>query len=275
MEVFVKVGDEVAEGTLLARIRNTALETEFDTARENLARAEEKQREQESALIAARLEATRANANLSRIRIEFEQLQRTAQRQRLLHSKGATPRLVYEKAQAEFAAKQKQYDAAKKLAGKAEDKVSSLQRSIDAARRVVEDRRLELDEISTDLESTEVLSPVAGIVSAITAGQGEEVSPSMAALFEIAVDLTSMEAWAEASPEQLELIRPRQTADIRVAEASGEILRGIVSAIRDGRIVVEFRNPSPRIRPGLTARVSIHVRSGSGNSAAGAPANSL
>lgn len=259
--VRVKVGDEVSTGMPLARINNTALEAEFATAREDLAQAESEVNNLESLLIAARLEASRTNADLGRVRSEFEKVQRAAQRQQLLYREGATPRLVYEKAQRELKAKRKQYDVAAAVARKAEDRVDTLRAQLDAARRAADNTRSDLDEISADLEAAQVLSPVDGIITGMSARQGEEVTPAMTSLFRIAVDLSQMQAIVETTPEVLRQVRPDQPVTIRVAEMPDEALPGVVREIRDGKLIVDFANPAPEIRPGLTAQVTIRVPS--------------
>src|SRR5262245_4285073 len=71
-EYLVDVGEEVYEGQLLARLRNQALEGASELAKIELDRAETRVNNLDSSLISARLEASRARAESSRSKGEFE-----------------------------------------------------------------------------------------------------------------------------------------------------------------------------------------------------------
>ncbi len=258
--VMVNVGDEVYEHMLLARIRNSTIEAELQAAREHLEEAESQFNRLESVYIAERLETSRATADFLRVQREYEQAERAAQRQRILYREGATPRIVYEKAQAEFAAKQEEYFTAQRVARHAEDRLAGLRKELEAARRTVDDARQAMEDIAAEMEAAQIFSPVAGLVTGMAARQGEEVHVSMESLFQIATDLSRMQAIVEPPPPQLALIRPGQVAEIRIAELPGEALPGVVGEVTDRSAVIEFANPSPRVRPGLSAQVTIKVR---------------
>jgi multidrug efflux pump subunit AcrA (membrane-fusion protein) len=104
-----------------------------------------------------------------------------------------------------------------------------------------------------------VLSPVTGIVVASGAAQGDLVHPANQALFQIATDLSQLQAAAPLSPEQREKVHPGQTVEVTAPE-SGDSQQGAVEAVEDGEVVVRFPNPESRLRPGTDVQLRIKVR---------------
>lgn len=258
-EVLADVGQDVFEGQLLARIKNSALESALDRAQLEFERAQTRVSNLEGALIAARLEAARAGAEATRSRQEFEKAEKTYLRQQLLHKEGATPRLVFERAQKDYLAAKAEYESLAELAARSEERVRMMVSEIDAARRTLEERTADVEQAKEDLLATEVHSPLDGILVARRGEAGSEVNRSMQDLFQIAVELASLEVILEPEPPVLARILPGQAATVRVAETGNEPLQGSVREVKGAQVFVEFTSPSPAIRPGLTAQVTIRI----------------
>lgn len=259
-EVLVTVGEEVRQDQTLAHIRNTAIEADVKSAQDEVSRAEGIANRMESLFLTARLEASRASADLSRAQAEVYQAEKAAARQQMLHREGATPRRAYEQAQAESRAKEKEYEILRAVARTSDDRVSAAQQDVDKARAGLAEKRADLEMANGMLLASEVISPVDGVVTAITAAAGEEVNPEKGDLFQIAADLSTMEAILDPAPPLLEKVRPGQPAAVYITEARNEALPGSVRAVENGKVIVEFASPSPLIRPGLTAQVRIDIR---------------
>ena len=257
--VMVDIGDEVFENMLLANIQNTALDAEAQMAREDLDTAQARVNDLENLEASTRLEASRADADARRARGESDKAEKAARRQQMLYREGATPRLVFQKVWAEYEAKRKQFEAIDQVARKAGERVDRTRRDLDEARRRLAEAEAELEDINADLEATQIFSPVDGVLTGMSARQGEEVNLGMENLFQIAADLTRMEIAVEPSPPELDRIHPGQTARVQIAEIPNEAISGVVREIRSDRVIVEFLNPSPYVRPGLTAQVTIQT----------------
>lgn len=255
--VMVNVGDEVYQGMMLAQIDNTSLNLDIQLAQEERGKAETKANERESEAIAVRLEASRAAADLSRVRDELAQARKALDRQSLLYREGATPRQVYEKVRREYEQTLKDFETVQAVARVAAGRAESSRRAVDLARKRVDEINREIEAINRDRKATEVLSPVAGIVTGMAAHQGEEVNPGIENLFQIAVNLTKMYVVLEPNPAQMKLLHPGQRVRINVAELPEQTLEGTVTDLRVGRVEIDFTSPSPRIRPGLTAQVTV------------------
>ena len=257
--VMVEIGSEVYQGMLLAQIYNSEVEADLKAAREELRDAEDEVSSLERLRAAARLEASRAEADLARARTVFETARKAAARQAMLYREGATPRRIYEQAQAELETRRKEYDAALAIAQEAASDVEQIEKRIEAARRRVDRIRADMEAIQQDLEACQVVSPVDGVVTGMAARQGEEISAGMEALFQIAVDLSRLTVTLEPTPSEMKLLTPGQRALVYVAEMGGQPLEGRLTEMSIGKAVVDFANPSPDIRPGLTAQVVIQT----------------
>ncbi len=258
-QFMAEPGQEVFEGQLLARIRNGGLEAARQAAQSDLERVEARVRALESGLIAARLEASRSRADADRARSEYEKAERLFERQNFLFKEGATPKLVFEKARKEFEAARQEAETIGELARVAEDRVASLTKELDGARRLLEEKRQALEEARQNLEAAEVHSPVDGVLLARSRKVGDPVGPDVQDLLQIAVDLSALEVVLEPEPPVLERIRPAQEALVEVIEGPASGMPGQVSAVEQGRVIVAFANPSPAVKPGMTAHVRIRL----------------
>ena len=257
--LLVETGQPVYEGQLIARIKNAALETDRQSAAAELERAQTRLSQLESQLIVARADASRARSEASRVQGEFDRTERAHQRQQMLLKEGATPRLVYEKAAKEYEAARADRDTADGLARGAEDRLSLLVRNVDAARQSGEQDTLSLEQKNQAAAASEIRSPVSGLVVARSRQPGEEVTPDVQDLFQIAVDLSSLEAVIQADPASLARIRTGQEALITVAETPDPI-PAQVAEIKGAEVILRFQSPSAAVRPGLNAQARILMR---------------
>jgi len=257
--VLVEVGQDVHEGQLLVRIKNQLLETAQAQAIEELERAQNRVTNFEGQIVAARLEAARAEAESARAQGEAARLERAYARQQLLHREGATPRLTFEKAQKEYQTAKEEADTARELARIASERVVRLQEDLDQAKKAVEEKTEDLERAKADLAAAEVHSPVDGILVAARGAAGAEVDQTTKDLFQIAVDLSMLEAVVEPDPAALERVKPGQPAIITAVELGNEPLEGRVKEVTDRQAVVEFVSPDPALKPGLTVQVKIKL----------------
>ncbi len=255
----VEAGDEVYEGQLLAQIRSPALETAKLEAETDLERAETRVRNLEAAMSAARLEASRAVADAARVKNEYEHASKNFQREKMLLAEGATPRRNFERAQKDYVALEAETKSHDAVAAGAEERITSTQNELDAAKKLLEGKSEDVEQVTQRVGAGNVLSPVNGIVVGRRGQAGDDVHPSMTDLFQIATDMSAMQAVAQASPEQIRQLKPGQPATVTIVEMGGEILQGSVLKIDGDKVYIEFANPNPLIKPGLTAQVRIKL----------------
>ena len=255
-QYLVNVGEEVFEGEVLARIKNSGLDTAEQNARVDAERAQAKVTDLEAQLIAARLELSRTRSDVVRAKSQYEQAQKVYERQRMLLDAGATPRLTFEKAEKDFQNAKSDYDGFQGTEHNADDRIASLTQEIQNSKNMVQQKSKDLDNAEAEIAGGEVRSEVSGLVIARRGQPGDAVDQSMKDLLQIAVDLSSLEVAADGDPRALQAIRQGQPASIEIAESPSPI-DGVVREIKAGQVFVDFTSPSAVIRPGLTARIKI------------------
>jgi HlyD family secretion protein len=255
-----EVGDDVFEGQMIAHIRNDRLDLGLESATSELRQGEERVNTVEAAIIAARLEESRARADASRAKSEFERAEKVFQRQQMLMREGATPRLVFEKSQREFEEAKQDLELKETLARNAEERVESLNRDLEFAKKRLQERTLVLEDVQTDVAAGDVRSPVDGIVISRRGAPGEDVNRTMEDLFLIATAISALEIAVQPEPAVLPRIEVGQPASVHVAEMPNEAIPGTVREIKEGRVIVDFTSPTPAIRPGVTAQVYIKLK---------------
>jgi HlyD family secretion protein len=257
-QYLVDVGEEVFEGEVLARIKNTGLDAAAQTARSDAERAQSHVTDLEAQLIAARLEVSRARSDAIRAKADYERAEKAWQRQKMLLDAGATPRLTFEKSEKDYQNAKADYEGFQGTAQSAEDRVESLAKEIETAKAMVLAKSKDLDNADAQIAGGEVRSQVSGLVIARRGRAGDAVDQSMKDLLQIAVDLSALQVVVDSDARTVQQIRQGQPALIQIAEAVAAI-SGTVREIKAGQVFVDFTSPSPVIKPGLTAQVRIKV----------------
>ena len=122
-----------------------------------------------------------------------------------------------------------------------------------------------------DLKYTVIRSPVDGVVLSrqVEVGQRISASFSIPTLFVIAEDVTKMQVDTNVSEADIGGVAEGKEVSFTVDAYPGEVFHGQVRQVRNAPIniqnvviydvVVEFENPNFRLKPGMTANVSIVV----------------
>lgn len=251
---LVDVGDDVFEGELLAKIKNGRLDAVARTAQGDLGRAQAKVSDLESALLAARLEASRARADAIRTKSELDRAEKVYARQSMLMKEGATARLTFEKAEADYKKLKADSESFGGLADGAEARIDSLTKELETAKGMVAVRSQEMDEAVADLGSGEVRCPVNGVVVGRKGDAGEPVSREIQDFFTIGTELDTLEMVV--TGVALGGLKVGQAVGVVIAEAAGEI-PGVVTQVKGGEAVVEFPGGSGQVKLGVTGIIRV------------------
>jgi multidrug resistance efflux pump len=253
------VGQDVAEGQLLAHIGSQGLESAREEAARTVRHAQERVSALESQIIAARLEASRLRADANRARDQLEQSEKTYLHQQMLNREGATPRLVYERSAHNYDTVRAEFSSLDEIARQAQDRTGDLIRKLEDDKRALEDRNAELDSATVQAASAEIRSPVDGVVVARRGERGRVLAPDEANdLFEIAVDLVHLAVEIQPGAAALKRIRAGQGALVFVADLVGAI-PGSVKEVRTHDAVIELVSLNAVIRPGMPAQVRMKL----------------
>ncbi len=127
----------------------------------------------------------------------------------------------------------------------------------------------ELADAKVNLQHTDIVSPVDGIVLSRNVNVGQTVAATFQTptLFLIARDLSEMQVNTDVSEADIGLVKPGQAARFRVDAYPDESFAGRVRAVRNSPtsiqnvvtydVVIDVENPELSLRPGMTATVTL------------------
>jgi HlyD family secretion protein len=142
---------------------------------------------------------------------------------------------------------------------------------IKASEAQVEQTRAALNLAQTNLRYTRIVSPVNGTVISRSIDVGQTVAASFQTptLFTIAQDLTKMQIVASVDEADIGRIKSRQPVTFTVDAYPDLMFKGNVSEIRNApttvqnvvtyEVIVKVDNPDLKLKPGMTANVSIII----------------
>jgi len=226
-KVYVDFNSKVKSGTILAEIDPTLFGAQIDSNR--------------AQLDAASASVTRSEATV------------TSAKQRLERAK----KLVAEGigTQADLDTAQGAYDVSLADVAASKASVGQIQAQLRSSR--------------TNLDYTRIYSPIDGVVISRAIDPGQTVAASFQAptLFVIAQDLRKMRVLADVDEADVGRLKEEMDAEVRVDAFPGEKFKGQVRQVRfspntvSGVVtysaVIDVENPDIKLRPGMTATVSI------------------
>jgi HlyD family secretion protein len=147
------------------------------------------------------------------------------------------------------------------------------QANVQIAEAQVKQAQAQLDTAKVNLEYTTIHSPVNGIVISRNVDVGQTVAASFQApvLFTIAKDLTKMQVDTNVSESDIGGITEGKPATFVVDAYPNQVFKGTVTQVRNApinvqnvvtyNVVIGVENTDLRLRPGMTANVSIILAS--------------
>jgi HlyD family secretion protein len=227
--LYADFNDVVRRGQILARLEPSLFQTQVEQAEANLARAE---------------------ADVARLKVGRDAAKITLDRTARLAERRLVSEADLEAAQVEFASAEAQV------------------RSADAS---VAQSKAGLNQAKVNLEHTVITSPIDGIVVSRDVDTGQTVAASMQAptLFVLAADLTKMHLNASIDESDVGQVAPGQEVTFRVDAYPNDSFSGRVAQVRLQAVVsqnvvtyatvIDVENPELKLKPGMTATVTIEV----------------
>ena len=229
--IYVDFNSPVKKGQLIAQIDPAIFDAQVAQARANL---------------------LSAKANVEKAVVAVADAKRTMNRQKELFAKNLVARSDVDAAETAYDTANTQVSAAKAQSSQTE-----------AALKIAE----------TNLRYTRIISPVNGTVVSRNVDTGQTVAASFQTptLFNIAQDLTKMQIDSSVAEADIGKIQVGQPVEFTVDAYPDSPFKGSVSEIRNAPItvqnvvtydvVVKVDNPELKLKPGMTANVSIIVSS--------------
>lgn len=228
-EIYVDFNTEVKEGQVIAKIEQSSF----------LARVQQNEANYKSGI-----------ASLEKAKVTLENIKKKTDRSLELYEKKL---ISYEEKESAEA----QYFIARS--------------DVQSAEAKLEQARSQLDSSKVDLAYTIIKSPIDGIVINRKVNPGQTVAASFQApvLFQIANDLSKMLVECSVDEADIGKVNEDQKVKFTVDAFPDESFTGIVSQVRYSpevvqnvvtyTTIVEVENPEMKLRPGMTATVSIVV----------------
>jgi HlyD family secretion protein len=284
-KLFTDFNSTVVPGQQLAQLDQASFRAKVAQAEANLdnARAEVKSAmanvlNMRASIDTARADMASRSAQRERARVAIVDTKRILERQQALFARALLSRNEVETAQTAYDTAVAQYNATQADFESAETKLRAAQAQLVAAEAQVEKANAQvhqtqaaLEQARVDLERTIIRSPVTGTVISRSVDVGQTVAASLSSptLFTIAQDLTKMQVDTNVSEADIGSVAVGQAATFTVDAYLGQVLRGVVREIRSAPIVVQnvvnynaviaVDNPEQKLKPGMTATVSILV----------------
>jgi HlyD family secretion protein len=227
--IYVDFNSPVKKGQLIARIDPALFEAQVNQAKANL---------------------LSSKANLDKAEATSVDAKRTMERNKELLAKNLI-------AQSDFDTAETNYETAKA--------------SVSAAKSQVAQSEAALNSAETNLYYTKIVSPVDGIVVSRNVDVGQTVAASFQTptLFSIAQDLTKMQIDTNVDEADIGNIKVGQDVEFTVDAYPDITFKGKVWQVRNAPItvqnvvtydvVIQVDNPELKLKPGMTANVSIIV----------------
>jgi HlyD family secretion protein len=151
--------------------------------------------------------------------------------------------------------------------------LDSARTAYESANAGVQQSTAALNQSLTNLKYTKIISPIDGVVVDRDYDIGQTVAASFSAptLFSIAQDMTKMQVQADVDQSDIGRVAVGQTARFTVDSYPDQEFRGRISQIRLNAtvsqnvvtypVIIEVPNPDEKLRPKMTANVTIDVAS--------------
>jgi HlyD family secretion protein len=153
----------------------------------------------------------------------------------------------------------------------AQSDLDAAKAAFDGARAVLDQSNAALQQAMTNLGYAKIYSPIDGEVVARAYDVGQTVAASFSAptLFTIAKDLTKMQVQADVDQSDIGQIKAGEVARFTVDAYPDQEFRGQIAQVRLNAtvtqnvitypVMVEVANPEGKLRPSMTANVTIEV----------------
>jgi HlyD family secretion protein len=247
----------VKEGQIIAQIDPAIFQAQVDQAKANVLNAQ-------ASLLNAQSNLQSAQANVAKSQVAVVDTKRTLERNRPLMERNVI-------AQATMDTAQTNYDSAVAQEEAAKAQLESAKSQVESAKAQIEQTKAALKLAETNLRYTTIRSPVHGTVISRNVDVGQTVAASLQAptLFTIAKDLTQMQVDANVSEADIGRVAVGQEASFTVDAYPERVFRGRISEIRNAPmtiqnvvtydVVIQVDNKELKLKPGMTANVSILV----------------
>ena len=260
---------QVKKGQIVARLDPAVFQAQVDNSRANVVNAEAAVSAAETDINNQKANVQAAKANQEVTRVQRDDAIALVKRYEELRAVISGRDIEAAKAQAGAAAAR--YEQAVAQVGQTVAASAQARAKLDQAKASVTQARAQLQQSQLNLDHSIISSPIDGVVVSRNVDVGQTVAASLQAptLFTIANDLTKMQVLASVDEADVGQIRQGIKANFAVDAYPGETFSGEISQVRLNAqtlqnvvtysAVIDVANPDMKLRPGMTANITVPV----------------
>jgi len=283
-DLLIREGASVKYGDILLRIDPVQTEAEKDSSNAQYESALAEIRAQEFTIMNAEANLQRDEASLRSSQADlalaednFARMQSSFRRRQSLYEDALISREEYEISQIDLKSAQTRLEGAKAQALQIEMQVQVARNNILQSKAAAESRlasskaaMARLRQASNQLDKTTIYSPLDGVVTQLNVEKGERAQPGImsnpqATLMTIA-NLSVIQAELKVDETDIVNLSLGDIAEVRIDALPNDVFHGEVTEIgnspiqssslsqeaRDFKVIVTLKNPSPKLRPGMS-----------------------
>lgn len=260
---------QVTKGQIVARLDPAIFQAQVANSRANVVNAEAAVAAAETDINSQKANLLAAKSNLEVTRVQRDDAAALVKRYKELQNVLSGRDLEAAQAQANAAAAR--YEQAAAQVGQVQAANASAKAKVDQAKASVAQAKAQLQQSQVNLDHSIIASPIDGVVVSRNVDVGQTVAASLSAptLFTIANDLTKMQVLASIDEADVGQIRQGIKAHFSVDAYPGETFTGEISQLRLNAqtlqnvvtysAVIDVANRGLKLRPGMTANITILV----------------
>ncbi len=260
---------QVKRGQVIARLDPAIFQAQVDNARANV-------QNQQAAIVAAQTDIANQQANVkaAQANVEVNRVQRDdaldlVRRNQELQNVIPSRDIQSSRATANAAAAR--YEQAVAQLGQVQAGLAQSKAKLDQAKAGLAQAQAQLTQQQANLDHSIITSPIDGVVVSRAVDIGQTVAASLQAptLFTIANDLTKMQVLASIDEADVGQIKQGIKANFSVDAFPGQTFTGEITQLRLNAqttqnvvtysAVIDVANPELKLRPGMTANITIPV----------------
>lgn len=269
-KLYVKEGEKVKEGQMLATLENVQSAADVNAMKAQLASNQTDAIAADAALKTAMAQSKSSTADLARAKLDYERAEGLFQGQLI--------------AKQDYDAKKAAYEVAEAVAAQDQARVAQAKANLDSAQGHISQTKAQLTRQIDVLSKTVYTAPFAGTVTNLPVHEGETVvvgiQNSPGSTLMTVADMSVITAEVHVDETDIVNVKLGQSAEVTIDALPGQTFKGKVTEIgdnaivrstgvstsqstassqeaKDFKVVVTLDNPPTNLRPGLSTTAKI------------------
>jgi len=234
IELYVKEGDSVTMGQVLAKIKPDEYQSALEQGQASVGTARSQREISSSNVQGSNAQIEQLKADRQRVVAQLDVARSTHQRNEKLYKDGVISTSEFETSQSNLKSAESAVAASEASLKSAQSSLSSAQAGVRASEFGINSANARLKELRTSLQKTIVTAPVSGIISKLNVEKGERVVGTLqmagTEMMRVA-NLRTMEVQVDVSENDILKVTLNDEVDIEVDAYLGRKFKGKVSEI--------------------------------------------